>query len=153
MEYQIPQFIEIESKIIFGLEFKQVIGFLVVFGFLGLLYLLLKPVAFLIIAVPVGALAIAFGFIKVNGKNFFDFLMSVFTFMLGSQTYLWKREYDDVIFKEQKIDLSEAQIVKKHKHGPQNEKEVITTKILNPHEVDKKISEIAKKLNSSHLPL
>ncbi len=143
-----PQFIEIESKIIFGLEFKQVIGFLLVFGFLGIMYLLLKPAAFFILATPIASVAIAFSFVKVNGRNFFDFLTSVFAFMGKSQIYIWKREYEDVIFKDQIIDLSEIQIIKKHKQ--QDEKPNIP-KILSSVEIDKKISEIAKNLNSKKL--
>lgn len=146
MEYQIPQFIEIESKIIFGLEFKQVLGFLVVFGFLGILYILLKPLAFLLIAAPIGVATITFTFIKVNGKNFFDFIMSVFSFMGRPQVFIWRREFEDAIFKDQVVDLSEAQIIKAHKHG---EEKSIVPKILSAREADKKISEMAKKLNSN----
>lgn len=146
MEYQIPQFIEIESKIILGLEFKQVVGFLIVFGFLGVLYLLLKPLAFFIIAFPVGAATITFMFVKVNGKNFFDFVTIVFSYLGRSQVYIWKREYEEAVFKNQAIDLSEVQIIKTHKHG---ESDSDAAKALSPRQVDQKIIEIASKLDSS----
>lgn len=146
MEYQIPQFIETESRIILGLEFKQVIGFLLVFGLLWFLYIFLKPVAFFIIAIPIGTGAIVFTFVKVNGKNFFDFLTIIFSFLGHNQIYIWKREYEETIFKNQVIDLSEIQIIKTHKH----DKELSPiTKVLSSREVDQKIAEIAKKLDNN----
>ena len=91
-EYQVPQFIEVEDKIIGPLTLKQFIylaggaGLCIIFYF----YLPIFISPFLII--PAGGLALALAFYKVNGKPFVELLESAVSFYLGKKLFLWKRE-------------------------------------------------------------
>ena len=68
MEYQVPQFIEVEDKIFGPFTLKQ---FIYVAGGVGLCAMLVY---------------------KVNNKSFVELLESGFKFYTTSRLYLWKRE-------------------------------------------------------------
>ncbi len=92
MRYQVPQFIEIEDKVIGPFTVKQ---FIYVIGGAGLSFLVYTFVT-LIIALPIialiEALSLALAFYKINNKPFIDFLESAFTFYTSSNLYIWKKE-------------------------------------------------------------
>ncbi|MDR3547885.1 MAG: PrgI family protein [Candidatus Pacebacteria bacterium] len=91
MEYQVPQFIEVEDKIFGPLSLKQ---FIYLAGGLGIsvaLVLYLHIVGF-IIAAPIAALALALAFYKVNNKSFVEMLEAGFNYYLGGRLYLWKKD-------------------------------------------------------------
>lgn len=92
MEYQVPQFIEIEDKIVGPLTLKQ---FIYIAGAAGLcvVFFVYTPtiLAFLLSAFVIifaGALA----FYKVNGKPFIEVLEAGFNYYTGSKLFLWKRQ-------------------------------------------------------------
>ncbi len=91
MQYQVPQFIEVEDKIFGPLTFKQ---FLYLAGGAGLclIFFSIFPlfVTFLL-AIPVGAFSLALAFYKVNGRPFINVLEHAFNYALGSKLYLWKQ--------------------------------------------------------------
>jgi len=92
MEYQVPQFVEIEDKIIGPLTLKQ---FIYVAGGGGLcvgLILYLPLFLGIILSIPVAALAGALAFYKVNNKSFVDVLEAGFKYYIGNHLYLWKKE-------------------------------------------------------------
>lgn len=92
MQFQVPQFIEVEDKIFGPLTFKQ---FVFVAGGLGFAYMLwrLLPV---IIAAPlmlgVVGLAAALAFMQFNGRPFILALESSFYYFIHSKLYLWNNE-------------------------------------------------------------
>jgi hypothetical protein len=92
MQFQVPQFIEVEDKIFGPLTFKQ---FIYVGGGLGAAYLLwrlLPPyIAAPLIAVE-GGLAAALAFFQYNGRPFILALENAFFFMMRSRLYLWNNE-------------------------------------------------------------
>lgn len=74
MEYQVPQFIDVEDKIFGPLTFKQ---FIYVAGGLGLcviLILYLPRIIGILLAIPVAAFSLALAFYKINNKDFTDML-------------------------------------------------------------------------------
>jgi len=92
MRYQVPQFIEVEDKVIGPLTIKQ---FIYVVGgggmcFIAYTYLPIY-IAVLIIAI-VGPLSLALAFYKINNKPFIDFLESGFLFYTKQNLYIWKKE-------------------------------------------------------------
>jgi hypothetical protein len=92
MEYQVPQFIEVEDKIFGPLTLKQ---FVYVAGGVGLCAIILLSLPLLIgiiLAAPVAAFTAALAFYKVNNKTFIEVLEAGFTYYLGSRLYLWKKE-------------------------------------------------------------
>lgn len=92
MRYQVPQFIEIEDKVIGPFTIKQ---FIFVVGGAGLSFVIYTFVN-LYIALPliagVEALSLALAFYKINNKPFIDFLESAFTFYTKKNLYIWKKE-------------------------------------------------------------
>ncbi len=92
MQFQVPQFIEVEDKIVGPLTFKQ---FIFIAGGIGMAYVLWRVLP-LIIAAPlivgVGGLAAALAFFQVNGRPFILALENAFYFMLHPRLYLWNNE-------------------------------------------------------------
>lgn len=94
MEYQVPQFIEVEDKIFGPLTLRQ---FIYIAGGAGLcaVFILLLPLFIgLILAIPVAAFAAALAFYKINGKPFIDVLEAGFTYYVGRRLYLWRKEQE-----------------------------------------------------------
>ena len=92
MKYQVPQFIEIEDKIIGPLTIKQ---FVYMAGGAGMAFIAYRFLPF-ILAVPVMAVVIILGlalaFYKVNDRNFIEFLESMFNYYTKDKLYIWKKE-------------------------------------------------------------
>ena len=92
MEYQVPQFIEVEDKIVGPLTLRQ---FIYLAGGAGLcvIFFLYLPLwlAFPLIAL-VAAFAGALAFYKINGKPFIEIIEAGFNFMTGSKLFLWHHE-------------------------------------------------------------
>lgn len=92
MRFQVPQFIEIEDKVVGPLTFKQ---FVYIAGGGGLVFVLYRFLPFLIalplIAVTLG-LAGALAFYKVNNKPFVAFLESAVRYAMSTRLYIWRKE-------------------------------------------------------------
>lgn len=92
MQFQVPQFIELEDKIFGPLTFKQ---FIYVAGGAGLAYLFWRVLPFYI-AVPfvigAGGLGAALAFMQYNGRPFILAIEHGFYFLVRSKLYLWNNE-------------------------------------------------------------
>lgn len=91
MQYQVPQFIEIEDKIFGPLTFKQ---FVYVAGGGGMCYLLYRfiPMPFsLLLVIPLGIFSVALAFYKVNNRPFLDAVQSAVKYFLGYKIYKWRK--------------------------------------------------------------
>jgi len=92
MQFQVPQFIDIEDKIIGPLTLKQFLymaGGLMVLAFL---WLYLELGLFIIVAVPIVLLSLALAFYKINGRPFIYFLGALATYLTKPRLYLWKKD-------------------------------------------------------------
>lgn len=90
MEYQVPQFIEVEDKIIGPLTLKQ---FIYVAGGGGLCVVFFSYLPFIpaaLLSIPVAAFAGALAFYRVNGKPFIEMLEAGFNYYTGAKLFLWK---------------------------------------------------------------
>jgi len=92
MEYQVPQFIEVEDKVVGPLTLKQ---FIYIAGAGGLCVVFFAYVqiifAFLLSALVV-AFAAALAFYKVNGKPFVAVLEAGFNYYVKGKLFLWKHQ-------------------------------------------------------------
>lgn len=91
MQYQVPQFIEIEDKIFGPLTIKQ---FVYVAGGAGLCLIFFTLLPFyltVVLSIPVMALSAALAFYQVNGRPFIVALEHGFSYFLGGKLYLWKQ--------------------------------------------------------------
>jgi len=92
MQFQVPQFIEVEDKIFGPFTFRQ---FIYLGGGAGLSYILYRVlpllIAFPLIAGVLG-LAIALAFLQFNGRPFILAMENAFFYILHPRLYLWNNE-------------------------------------------------------------
>lgn len=91
MEYQVPQFIEVEDKIIGPLTLKQFIYIAGGAGLCVVCFVYLPLIVAILLCVPIVAFSAALGFYKVNGKPFIEMLEAGFTYYTSSKLFLWKQ--------------------------------------------------------------
>ena len=108
MQFQVPQFIEVEDKIIGPFTFKQ---FIYLAGGAGISFIIFKilPLFLGVFFIgPVVALSVALAFYKVNDQPFIVALESGLKYTFGKKLYLWKKmpPQKSVITKESEEDVS-----------------------------------------------
>ncbi len=109
MRFQVPQFIEIEDKIVGPLTLKQ---FLYLAGSVGMsiiAYRFLPLIVAIIVIACVGSLGMALAFFKYNNKPFIDLLESGVQYYLGEKLYIWKKK-EQVVEKQNTADKNPAQV-------------------------------------------
>jgi hypothetical protein len=92
MQFNVPQFIETEDKIVGPLTLKQ---FLYIAGGAGILFVawfFLKLWAFVLLAIPIGLICSVLAFYKVNGRPFVAFLGSLFSYLTKPKLYIWRKK-------------------------------------------------------------
>lgn len=97
MRFEVPQFIEVEDKIIGPLTWRQ---FIYVAGGIGVAiisYVLLPPFLFVLIGIPIATLAGFLAFHEVNNRPFSYFLEAFFQYITNKKLYLWKRSNKQVV--------------------------------------------------------
>jgi hypothetical protein len=92
MEYQVPQFIEVEDHIVGPLTLKQ---FIYLAGGTGIcvVFIVYLPLIFgILFSLPIAGFAVALAFYRVNGKPFIEVLESAFSYYTGAKLFLWRHE-------------------------------------------------------------
>jgi hypothetical protein len=91
MQFQVPQFLEVEDKLFGFLTLKQ---FLFIAGAAAMGYLAYTFLpswlssGFIVIIIPFG---LALAFVKVNTKPFIYFVEAVLRYLLSPRLYIWKK--------------------------------------------------------------
>ena len=112
MQFQVPQFIEVEDKIFGPLTFKQ---FVYVAGGAGACYLLWRVLP-LFLAAPlilgVGGLAAALAFMQFNGRPFIVTLEHGFFYLIKTKLYLWnnKQKTKKLEARSSKLEAAASQV-------------------------------------------
>lgn len=91
MNFQVPQFIEVEDKIFGPLTFKQFVYLAGGGGAIFMTYTFLPIYLSVWIIIPLAGLALALAFYKVNNRPFVHMLESAFRYLLTGKLYIWKR--------------------------------------------------------------
>jgi len=93
MRFQVPQFIEVEDKIIGPLTIKQ---FIYIAGGAGMCFIIIRYLGLMLgiaLALPVGAFALALAFYKPNERqSFILFVENAFKYFVGDKLYIWKKQ-------------------------------------------------------------
>lgn len=92
MQFQVPQFIEVEDKIFGPLTFRQ---FVYVTGGAGAVYLLYRVLPIYLagpLILGVGGLAAALAFMQWNGRPFIIGLENAFYYVVRAKLYLWNND-------------------------------------------------------------
>lgn len=90
MQYQVPQFIDIEDRIIGPLTLRQFLYLAFAAAFLFVFWFLFKFYVWIIIALPITVLAFAFAFIKINDRPFVYFFMAAVSYFMKPKLYLFR---------------------------------------------------------------
>jgi hypothetical protein len=110
MRYQVPQFIEIEDKVIGPLTIKQ---FIYLVGGAGMAFIVYTYV-YIYIALPLIAgiigLSLALAFYKINNKPFIDFLESAFLFYTKQNLYIWKKQPKPIVETKQEVEKKQVYV-------------------------------------------
>jgi len=96
MQFNVPQFIDIEDHIVGPLTAKQ-LGWLAMGGVIVLvLWSLLDFSAFILGAVIVGVLSVLMAFFKPYGLPMFHFVKASLFFIFRPKVYIWKRKAEKI---------------------------------------------------------
>lgn len=98
MRFEVPQFIEVEDKIIGPLTWKQFVYLAGGVGIIVILFLSVPFLFFILFALPLGALSFALAFHRINNRPFSIFLESAVKFFTHTRLYLWRRDVVQTIF-------------------------------------------------------
>lgn len=91
MQFQVPQFIEMEDKIVGPLTLKQFGFFAAAFAICFFLFRILTTFFAIMLAIPVVTIAFAFAFGKIKGIPVTKYLINFVGFALKPQMYFWKK--------------------------------------------------------------
>lgn len=96
MHYQVPQFIDVEDKIVGPLTLRQF--FYLAGAFLISFFAFFRLVFFVwfIFTLFEGSIALILAFFKYNGRPFSLFLRSVFRYLWRPQKYVWQKENQQI---------------------------------------------------------
>lgn len=90
MQFQIPQFIETEDKIVGPLSLRQFLYIAAAAGISVILYFLVQSWLWFVLSLPLVGGGIALAFVKVNGRPFAQMARSALSFYWKPQRYVWQ---------------------------------------------------------------
>ncbi|HFC76679.1 MAG TPA: PrgI family protein [Candidatus Moranbacteria bacterium] len=93
MHYNVPQFIDIEDKIVGPLTAKQLLWMFAMGGVLLILWATVgNKINFFIIGIPIALAFVALAFYRPYGQPLSKFITSAFLFIVKPKIYIWRRE-------------------------------------------------------------
>ncbi|OGN02669.1 MAG: hypothetical protein A2655_03070 [Candidatus Yanofskybacteria bacterium RIFCSPHIGHO2_01_FULL_43_42] len=96
MRFQLPQFIETETKLVGPLTLKQ---FLWVAGGVSILFLLFTTTQggfiFFAAGVPIAAIFLAFAFLKIDGMPLINYIAYLLSYLLNPKRYIFRKDEDN----------------------------------------------------------
>ena len=93
-QFQVPQFIDVEDRILGFVTMRQFFIMLIPVGAGILSYFIFNLWLAIIVLVPVTAVSAIFAFVKPNGMKFSRFLSSFLAYTFKPRLYVWKQEND-----------------------------------------------------------
>ncbi len=111
MLFNVPQFINIEDKIVGPFTVKQ-LGWLITGSIILLiLWNILTTSTFIIFGLIVGGIFGALAFYRPYNQPLSKFIMSGFYFILHPKIYVWRRNYDNIKTEVKPIKKKEAKSI------------------------------------------
>jgi hypothetical protein len=92
MQFIVPQFIDLEDKLIGPLTLKQFLYLLAGGGVIFILWSFFTLGLFIILAIPIGIFSILLAFYKVNGRPFISLVKAGIVYFTKPRLYLWRRK-------------------------------------------------------------
>lgn len=115
-QFVVPQFIDIEDKIIGPISARQFIILLVVILTDTLLFKFLTMGKFLLIAVPISLVGMTFAFARINGQPFHYFVLNIIQTLRKPSIRVWDKQLNDtevrLFMKTEEVHVSAPPIQK-----------------------------------------
>jgi hypothetical protein len=93
MEFNVPQFLDIEDKVIGPFTLKQ-FGYMAGAG--GVIFMIYSVVPnfilFVLLSIPVFLFGVALAFLKINGRPFINLIISFFIYMTKPKLFIWRKK-------------------------------------------------------------
>lgn len=93
MQFQVPQFIQTEDKVVGPLSLRQFFYVAIGGGISGILYFFLQPWLWAVLTVIILGAALAIAFLKIEGRPLQKVILSAFQYYWSPQTYVWQPEH------------------------------------------------------------
>ena len=103
MKFQVPQFIETETKLIGPFTLKQFLWLASGGGIIFLFFMVLNRFVFFVLAVPIGALSISLAFVRINEAPLINYILYSIMYFLNPKQFTFKKEEENL----QEIIVSE----------------------------------------------
>ena len=113
MQYGVPQFIDVEDKIVGPFTGKQTLVLIIGGGLLMLFFSIFDFIFFIISVVFIVPLTLAFAFWKPKGISIPRLILNRVNFGTSNHLYVWRREPDARMFKTTQKIKSSKEIVEK----------------------------------------
>jgi len=92
MQFQVPQFIEVEDKIFGPLTIRQFIYLAGGVGLCAIFYLWLPFYLAILLMIPALGASLALSFWKINNKPFIEIVEAAVMYAINTKLYIWKKE-------------------------------------------------------------
>lgn len=99
-QYTVPQFIDVEDKILGPLTVRQFVIMLVAGLLITLFYRIFKFGIFLVISLPLFAAAVTLAFVKINGQSFHFFFLNMVQTLRRPPLRVWDKSLSDTELRE-----------------------------------------------------
>jgi hypothetical protein len=95
----VPQFLDVEDKIIGPITVRQFIEMLVAGIIIFIFYKIFDFSLFIVSGLFVSAIAVIFAFVKINGQPFHIFVLNFILTLKNPKLKVWKKVVDDDLLK------------------------------------------------------
>ncbi len=146
-QFQVPQFIDVEDKILGPITMRQFFTMLIPLVIGGVLYFILDLWLTIIILIPTTAITAVFAFYKPNGMKFSRFFASFLSYTFKPRLYVWRQEertknLESLEIKQKDDNLDKTQGLKAKKGYLETGSKPKTQKQLSENAADDYIDEI-----------
>jgi len=95
MRFQLPQFIDTETKIVGPFTLQQFLWIAGGAAFTFLIYSLVKGVLFFVFAIPVAIIFLALAFFKIDGVPLIVYASYSLSYFTNPKKYIFKKDEDN----------------------------------------------------------
>jgi len=99
MQYGVPQFIDVEDKIVGPFTGKQTLYLIIGGGALLLIFSMFEFIFFAFSLAIIAPITLAFAFWKPKGMTIARWILNIINFYTTPNLYVWRREPEEAMFK------------------------------------------------------
>lgn len=108
MQFQVPQFIETEDKVVGPFTIRQFIYVAIGGGIAVMLFFTVQTAVAAILGLLALVIAGALGFVKIQGRPLIDVVLAAAGFYWKPQTYVWQPEHGRIESQKLKVESKES---------------------------------------------